>query len=173
MRLNHGERVPHECVLSAAVSVGGNRVGGASTPRYGATGGVVDALRTGSGRIPPLWVLSSLEVALLDVRRGEATAGELVAATGLTTGAITAMIDRMERAGYLLRHRDTGDRRRVLVRTTSDARRVAGEVFGELSAIYRALVATYDDRELDVIARFVDASRSLYGQQADRLRAGG
>ena len=59
LRLNHGERVPHECVLSAAVSVGGNRVGAASTPRYGATGGVVDALRTGSGRIPPLKGLSS------------------------------------------------------------------------------------------------------------------
>ena len=61
LRLNHRERVPHEyeCVLSAAVSVGGNRVGAASTPRYGATGGVVDALRTGSGRIPPLKGLSS------------------------------------------------------------------------------------------------------------------
>jgi DNA-binding MarR family transcriptional regulator len=48
--------------------------------------------------------------------RDVATAGELAAATGLTTGAITAVIDRLERAGYIRRRPDPADRRKVRLR---------------------------------------------------------
>ena len=46
-------------------------------------------------------------------RLGRCTAGRLAAESGLTTGAVTALVDRMERAGYLRRVRDTADRRKV------------------------------------------------------------
>src|ERR671932_2430246 len=48
-------------------------------------------------------------------REGPVTAGRLAEATGLTTGAITTVIDRLERAGMARRTRDPDDRRRVLV----------------------------------------------------------
>ncbi|MCL4122381.1 UNVERIFIED_CONTAM: hypothetical protein GTU68_019850, partial [Idotea baltica] len=43
------------------------------------------------------------------------TPGQLVQATGLTSGAITGVVDRIERAGYIKRERDTNDRRRVFL----------------------------------------------------------
>src|SRR5579862_3079248 len=48
-------------------------------------------------------------------RTGPITAGELARRTGLTTGAITGVIDRLEKAGFVRRVRDENDRRRVIV----------------------------------------------------------
>ncbi|RPH37298.1 MarR family transcriptional regulator [bacterium] len=56
--------------------------------------------------------LESIEVLL---REGKITAGRLAQETGLTTGAITGVIDRLVRAGYAAREEDPGDRRKVLV----------------------------------------------------------
>ena len=47
---------------------------------------------------------------------GEASPGWLAEKTGLTTGAVTGMVDRLERAGYVTRLPDPDDRRRVIVR---------------------------------------------------------
>ena len=60
------------------------------------------------------------DLACLDVvqRRGPLTAGELARETGLTTGAVTAVIDRLEASGYARRTRDSHDRRKVLVSGT-------------------------------------------------------
>src|ERR1051326_2126836 len=49
------------------------------------------------------------------LRTGPITAGELAQRTGLTTGAITGVIDRLEKAGFVRRARDRGDRRRVVI----------------------------------------------------------
>src|SRR5258708_16548377 len=53
---------------------------------------------------------------------GRKTAGELATEMGMSTGAVTALIDRLEKAGYVNRVRDPGDRRRVLVEPTELAR---------------------------------------------------
>src|SRR4030081_3058399 len=62
--------------------------------------------------------INSTDLECLDcvVLRGPLTAGELAEATGLTTGAITGVIDRLERAGFARRESDGNDRRKVLVR---------------------------------------------------------
>src|SRR5215813_7664872 len=67
--------------------------------------------------------INSTDLECLDsvVLRGPLTAGELADATGLTTGAITGVIDRLERAGFARRERDKDDRRRVLVRAQQAA----------------------------------------------------
>ena len=59
---------------------------------------------------------SDLECLDLIYLRGQASAGELARATGLTSGAVTALIDRLERAGYVERTDDPTDRRRREVR---------------------------------------------------------
>src|ERR671933_1184232 len=56
-------------------------------------------------------------------REGPVTAGRLAEATGLTTGAITTVIDRLERGGFARRLRDPDDRRRVLVDLTPETRK--------------------------------------------------
>src|ERR671932_2481021 len=55
-------------------------------------------------------------------REGPVTAGRLAEATGLTTGAITTVIDRLERGGFARPLRDPDDRRRVRVDLTPEAR---------------------------------------------------
>src|SRR5262245_54483749 len=72
--------------------------------------------------------VNSTDLECLDfvVLRGALTAGELATLTGLTTGAITGVIDRLERAGFARRERDPKDRRKVLVRALPVvARRIA------------------------------------------------
>lgn len=54
-------------------------------------------------------------------REGGLTSGELASRTGLTTGATTRLIDRLERAGYARRTTDPADRRRVVVEPVLDA----------------------------------------------------
>jgi DNA-binding MarR family transcriptional regulator len=87
-------------------------------------------------------------------RSGQLTAGQIATETGLTSGAVTAMLDRLERAGYVRRLRDASDRRRVLVEMTGRARQVAAEVYGPLAAAM-AEFERYTDDELALIRDFL------------------
>ncbi|MEU3985826.1 helix-turn-helix domain-containing protein [Streptomyces sp. NPDC026672] len=57
---------------------------------------------------------------LLTLETDPVTTGRVAELTGLTTGSATRLVDRLERAGYVVRHRDTTDRRRVLVTPVPD-----------------------------------------------------
>jgi DNA-binding MarR family transcriptional regulator len=87
-------------------------------------------------------------------RVGQLTAGDIARETGLTSGAVTAMLDRLERVGYVRRLRDEADRRRVLVELTDKARQLAAEVYGPLAD---AMVEfeRYSDEELMLIRDFL------------------
>lgn len=87
-------------------------------------------------------------------RVGQLTAGDIARETGLTSGAVTAMLDRLERVGYVRRLRDEADRRRVLVELTDKARQLAGEVYGPL-ADAMAEFERYSDDELVLIRDFL------------------
>src|ERR671919_608798 len=65
---------------------------------------------------------------------GGLTAGELARETGLTTGAVTGVIDRLERAGYARRVPDPADRRRVKVEVTPKFYARAGTIWGPMAA---------------------------------------
>src|SRR5262245_24811116 len=64
---------------------------------------------------------TDLECLDLIVMRGRTSAGELAAATGLTSGAMTALLDRLEAAGYIVRTPDPDDRRRHLISVRPEA----------------------------------------------------
>ncbi|WP_245900455.1 MarR family winged helix-turn-helix transcriptional regulator [Prauserella shujinwangii] len=107
-------------------------------------------------------------LALLD-RRGPMSAGELAEATGLTPGAITGMIDRLERAGLVRRETDPADRRRVRVSGTGDGAR--SEVFQGLAAAMEAVVSRYDEAEQRVIADYVGRVVEVLREQTRKLTA--
>src|SRR6266849_3407784 len=75
--------------------------------------------------------LNRTDMRCIDIleREGRLTAGRLADRTGLTSGAVTTVIDRLEAAGYARRVRDTGDRRRVYVEITEGARQRAGAFY--------------------------------------------
>src|SRR3954453_5820322 len=72
-------------------------------------------------------------------REGPVTAGRLAQASGLTTAAVTAVVDRMEKAGYARRLSDPHDRRRVLVEMTPLARKRAEEIYGPMAEASKEL----------------------------------
>ena len=95
--------------------------------------------------------------------RGPVTAGELARFTGLTTGAVTGIIDRLVKAGFAERISDPDDRRRVLVARRPNSRldKILPAVFGPLGHDMTALTSSYTQRELAVIADFLARTREV------------
>ena len=103
-------------------------------------------------------------------QHGRMTAGELARESGLTTGAITAVIDRLERIGYVQRIADPNDRRRVLVDLTVRARDASIELFGPLADAAEPYLARYTDAELKLLIEFQRVSREVQERHAADLR---
>ncbi|MFC4946149.1 MarR family winged helix-turn-helix transcriptional regulator [Pseudonocardia sp. GCM10023141] len=88
-------------------------------------------------------------------QHGPLTPGRLAELTGLTSGSVTGVIDRLERAGYARRERDAGDRRKVLVVLVPAAMASLGEHYREHAEHLAAVLDTRDADELRVIAAFL------------------
>lgn len=95
----------------------------------------------------------------------------LGAALGLTTGSVTAMLDRMERLGYLTRTPDPDDRRRTQIRITPEAARLAWEIYGPIAEEGAAEIATYTGDELAAIMDYLRRSRALQDRHRTRIAA--
>ena len=113
--------------------------------------------------------LECLDLALLS---GGATAGEFAKATGLTTGAITGVIDRLERAGYVRREKDPADRRKVVVRARPAMTRRIAPVYDSLQREMSALWSRYSDGELALILDFLTRSCDLAVREIAKLQSG-
>ncbi len=107
--------------------------------------------------------LNTTDLECLDLiqLQGEASAGQLAAATGLTSGAVTALMDRLERAGYVERLDDPADRRRVLVRIRPGSIGEIAKVYEPMQKRMFALWSQYSADELAVIEDFLDRSLEL------------
>jgi DNA-binding MarR family transcriptional regulator len=89
-------------------------------------------------------------------RRGNSlTAGSLGATVELSSASVTALLDRLERAGHVHRLRDPGDRRRVVLEMSDSAMAAGAAFFGGLQRDLVAAMASYSDAELAVVRRFL------------------
>jgi DNA-binding MarR family transcriptional regulator len=115
--------------------------------------------------------LNRTDMRCLDIvqMEGRVTAGRLAELTGLTTGAITTVIDRLEKAGYARRVRDAHDRRRVLVEMSPDAMRGADNFYGEHMAESERIYKRYTLEQLELLLEFVRGSRELNERAAAQL----
>jgi DNA-binding MarR family transcriptional regulator len=86
---------------------------------------------------------------------GAITAGALAAATGLTSGAITGVLDRLERAGLVRRARDPADRRKVIVHVMPRVEKTVPNLFEPMHRAMVAMWSSYSDAELELILRFL------------------
>jgi DNA-binding MarR family transcriptional regulator len=100
------------------------------------------------------------------------TAGQLAELTGLTTGAVTGVLDRLEGAGFVSRARDPGDRRRVVVHLVPESMARVGPMFEGLIADLRALHGDYSDEELAVFADILTCSSEIMRTHARGIRRG-
>jgi DNA-binding MarR family transcriptional regulator len=103
---------------------------------------------------------------------GPMTAGQLADLTGLTTGAITGMLNRLEEAGLVRRERDPDDARKVIVRLESgkDQTHEISHVFDSIGKAWDELASRYDDKQLALLLEFLKRSNTLSRQEIARLR---
>lgn len=106
------------------------------------------------------------------MRFGPMTAGELAGRTGLTTGAITGVVDRLERIGYARRAPHPSDRRSVIVEPVREkALADLGPLFEGIARETAAMLDRYTAEQLALIADFLARADELATRHADALRA--
>jgi DNA-binding MarR family transcriptional regulator len=115
--------------------------------------------------------LNRTDMRCLDIvgRDGPISAGDLAAAARLTSGAVTAILDRLEARGLVRRTRDSEDRRRVLVETTPEMERDAEEAFKSFLADAKQASDTYTNEELEIILDFLQRNRELLQRHTAKL----
>jgi len=103
---------------------------------------------------------------------GPTTAGQLADLTGLTTGAITGMLNRLEEAGLLRRERDPDDGRRVIVRLEKDRdeMREISSIFDVLAREWDEMASHYNDEQLAFLLEFLTRNNELSRREIVRLR---
>ncbi|SMC23880.1 DNA-binding transcriptional regulator, MarR family [Andreprevotia lacus DSM 23236] len=100
-----------------------------------------------------------------------ATPGILGPALGLTTGSVTAMLDRLEQLGHLSRSADPADRRKVLVCITPAARAKTWGLYSPFASEGTRLLEPYTAEQLALLAGFLRESRLLYERELKRVQA--
>ncbi|SMX77816.1 DNA-binding transcriptional regulator, MarR family [Brevibacterium aurantiacum] len=103
---------------------------------------------------------------------GPTTTGKLGEQVGLSAGAASRMIDRLESTGFVERSRDISDRRKVTVSATVSGLQRAGAAYGGLTARTRQDLEGFSASELDVLMRFVAQSVRSVEAAATSLAAG-
>lgn len=103
----------------------------------------------------------------IDILRetGPITAGELASKTSLSTGTITALIDRLEKIGYVRREKDPKDRRRVMIVPTYEHKEEIKEIYSSLNQSMLNLANQYSQEELTLINNFLAASSQILDEE--------
>ena len=108
---------------------------------------------------------------VIDQRPG-LTAGELATAVGLSPGAVTTALDRLEQRGFVRRTRDSADRRRVMVELTEEANRAAWEAYGPLGEMGAPMIEEMSDKDLATLIRFLRGGTEINERRAGELLGG-
>ena len=98
------------------------------------------------------------------------TAGELARAAGLTSGAVTAVVDRLEKAGMARRVADPADRRRVRIEVTPRLWELTGPLMMPFLTESQAILDDYSTEELERFTRFLERVIEVQAKHTERVR---
>jgi DNA-binding MarR family transcriptional regulator len=101
---------------------------------------------------------------------GPITAGRLAELSGLTTAAVTAVLDRLERAGYARRVRDAKDRRQVIVELTPLMAERGSQIWGPLGREAMTEIGRMSVDELKLVMEFFRRGREVNERHVERVR---
>src|SRR5215469_830025 len=104
------------------------------------------------------------------ILNGSASPTELAEHTGLSSGATTAMIDRLQEAGLIKRHRHPKDRRGTVLLLTRQAMRRLPSLFESLGRAMTLLLSGYSRSELEVLADYFDEVGRLWTEEREKLQ---
>jgi DNA-binding MarR family transcriptional regulator len=102
---------------------------------------------------------------------GPATAGQLAEVLGLTTGAITGVVDRLVGAGFVLRDSDPADRRRVIIRSVPERAQSLDDALGPVAAALAEATRAYTRSERDLVLDFERRVQDVLARETARLKA--
>jgi DNA-binding MarR family transcriptional regulator len=106
------------------------------------------------------------------VRNGPMTAGQLAKAANLTSGAITGIVDRLEKAGWARRAADPHDRRRVIIHPgPQNNQKTATELYASHTQTMELLLLDYTEEQLSFILEFVHRLTSINYEEAGKAKA--
>jgi DNA-binding MarR family transcriptional regulator len=119
--------------------------------------------------------ISPADLETMDIlsTNGPLTAGRLAELTGLTTGAITGVVDRLEQSGFVRRERDANDRRRVIVHLVADRARKIGKLYLPLARAMTELSERYTDEELALMVDYTRRGNAITLGHIARVERGG
>lgn len=110
----------------------------------------------------------------LILRSGEpVTAGWLSQQSALTTGAITHILDRLEKRGYVERVHDTADRRRVFIKANEEQLKPLFPKYEAIGNAYMALLEDYTTAELELILGYLEKANEISKQQISKIAGAG
>jgi DNA-binding MarR family transcriptional regulator len=117
--------------------------------------------------------VNSTDGRCLDVidRRGLISAGQLASEAGLTTGAVTAVLDRLEEKALVRRVPDPDDRRRVLVEVTDRHRQEAARLYFPLKEMADPWFEGLSEADIQLLVAFNRVSREVNEKRAAQIRA--
>ena len=118
-------------------------------------------------RVAAKFKLSRTDMRCLDLldHQGPMTAGQLADETGLSTGEVTFLLDRLEEAGMVTRRRDTDDRRRVWVALVPSAHKRMARMQQPIVEEMRAVAQRFKEEELAVVRDFMRETKEVFERQ--------
>jgi DNA-binding MarR family transcriptional regulator len=102
--------------------------------------------------------------------KGIATPSELARHTGLTSGAATAMLDRLEKAGLIVRRPNPDDRRGTLITPAKSSAERAASWFESARSAQDELISSYSESELEIIADVFERFTELWDQERGKIQ---
>ncbi|GIO70289.1 MarR family transcriptional regulator [Paenibacillus sp. FSL M7-1455] len=103
-------------------------------------------------------------------RTGPVTAGQLAELTGLTTGAVTNVIDRLEQAGYVVRDKDPKDRRRVVVKPAEGSSSRISPQFESIMQSTLQILSRYDEEQTRLILEFIRLCNDMTLAEMEKMK---
>lgn len=105
------------------------------------------------------------------IRNGAMTAGEFSKLTGLTTGAITGLMDRLEKKKLAKRQFDKADRRKIIiVPNQENALKLLGPIFNKVQEKMLRLLATLSTSEMEIIEKYMRSATLIMEEVIDELK---
>jgi DNA-binding MarR family transcriptional regulator len=113
--------------------------------------------------------ITDMKALQIVLREGPQTAGQLAARLRLTTGAVTSVLDRLERESLIVRSPDSDDRRKIIVTANSDALAERDNVYRSIGDAYAAMQRRFTTSELEFLVRYYEASIQVIRREIARL----
>jgi DNA-binding MarR family transcriptional regulator len=106
----------------------------------------------------------------LILQHKELTAGDIAKLTGLTTGAVTGLIDRLEKKKLLKRQFTKDDRRKVIIiPNVENSKKLLQPLFSELQQKTARLIASFSEKEIQIIERYFTEATAIMNETTDNL----